>query len=134
MDEWPVSGPRSERRRNEDSIQRAVFQHITARRQPGLVAFAVPNGGARSRTEAAILKGLGVLPGVPDILLFFKGKVFALEIKTKDGRPTAEQVIVQEQLRAAGVIVKTVYGLNEALITLETWGLVRGKQMGRRAA
>jgi hypothetical protein len=40
----------------------------------------VPNGGWRSPIEAAILKGLGVQPGVPDLILVRDGRPFALEL------------------------------------------------------
>jgi hypothetical protein len=49
-------------------------------------AFHVPNGGARRPIEAAILKGLGVVPGVPDVIAIKGGHVFALEIKVIGGR------------------------------------------------
>ena len=39
-------------RRPEQTIQRAVFEHLAWRRAPGVFAFRVPNGGWRSRTEA----------------------------------------------------------------------------------
>lgn len=35
----------------------------------GKLLFAVPNGGARSRTEAAIMKAEGVTAGVTDLIL-----------------------------------------------------------------
>ena len=56
------------RRRPEDSIQRAVFQHIKLRGVKGLVAVHVPNGGFRKPVEAKILRGLGVTAGTPDLL------------------------------------------------------------------
>lgn len=49
--------------------------------------FAVPNGGARSRTEAAIMKAEGVTAGVTDlVLLIGRGGFNALciEMKTTD--------------------------------------------------
>jgi hypothetical protein len=48
------------RRRPEDAIQRAVFQHIKARGVAGLVAIHPANGGYRKPVEAKILAGLGV--------------------------------------------------------------------------
>lgn len=36
----------------------------------GKLLFAVPNGGARSRTEAAIMKAEGVTAGVTDLIRF----------------------------------------------------------------
>ena len=62
------------RRRPEDVIQRAVFQHIRARGVAGLVAIHVPNGGYRRPVEAAIMKGLGVTAGAPDVLLWHDHK------------------------------------------------------------
>ena len=53
----------------------------------GKLLFAVPNGGARSRTEAAIMKAEGVTAGVTDlILLLGRGGFNALciEMKTTD--------------------------------------------------
>jgi hypothetical protein len=55
-----MSGARH-RRRPEDAIQRAVFQHLRARAAPGVFAFHVPNGGYRKPVEAAIMKGLGAV-------------------------------------------------------------------------
>lgn len=55
----------------------------------GKLLFAVPNGGARSRTEAAIMKAEGVTAGVTDlILLLGRGGFNALciEMKTTDRR------------------------------------------------
>jgi hypothetical protein len=60
--------------RPEDQIQRAVFQHIRARGVAGLVAIHVPNGGYRRPVEAAIMKGLGVTAGAPDVLLWHDHK------------------------------------------------------------
>ena len=36
----------------------------------GILFCAVPNGGKRARKEAILLKASGVVPGVPDILIF----------------------------------------------------------------
>jgi len=114
------------RQRNEDIIQRSIIGHMKLLGATGVVFFAVPNGGARSKVEAAILKGLGVVPGVPDILLFFAGKCFALEIKTADGRLSPEQRSMHLRLQAAGVTVATTHGLDDALRQLREWGLLRG--------
>ncbi|MFZ0094921.1 MAG: VRR-NUC domain-containing protein, partial [Pseudolabrys sp.] len=69
------------RARPEQVVQRALMQHLQLRGVRNLFAFHVPNGGGRSATEGAILKGMGVVAGVPDILIIRDGKVFALELK-----------------------------------------------------
>src|SRR5262245_25767196 len=75
----------------EQQVQRAVCKHLRLRGAPGLVWFAVPNGGRRSPVEAAIFAGLGVRAGVLDLILLHRGRAFALELKTDAGRPTAAQ-------------------------------------------
>lgn len=121
-------------RRDEQAIQRTVFQHLAARPATGTFAFHVPNGGARSRTEAAILKGLGVVAGVPDIIAVRDGRMFALELKAPGGTTSADQDAAQAALHAAGATVATATGLDEALAQLEAWGLLRGVAQGRAAA
>src|SRR5262245_6562568 len=114
------------RRREEDAIQRAVFNHLRYRGAPNIVAFHVPNGGKRSRLEAAIMKGLGVVAGVPDIVIIKDGQVFMPELKTAKGRLTGAQRDMQPKLRAAGAHTAVCYGLDQALRWLETNGLLRG--------
>jgi hypothetical protein len=118
--------------RPEQQIQRAVFQHLTIRAAPGTYAFHSPNGGWRSRVEGAILKGMGVKAGVPDIIAVKGGKCFFLELKAPDGRPTPAQRDVHAALVAAGATVAVAYGLDDALARLEAWGLVHGSCQGRR--
>lgn len=55
----------------------------------GKLLFAVPNGGARSRTEAAIMKAEGVTAGVTDLILLLGREGFnalCIEMKTTDRR------------------------------------------------
>jgi hypothetical protein len=119
------------KRHPEDDIQRAVVDHLTARPMPKLFAFHCPNGGWRSRTEAAILKGLGVVAGVPDLMLIRKGAVFGLELKAPNGWLSPAQIATQEAMRAAGVTVAVATGLDAALAQLESWGLLRGNAVLR---
>ena len=85
--------------RPEQQYQRAVIQHIAWRARPGVFAFHVPNGGWRSRVEGAILKAIGTVAGVPDIICIFQGRVYALELKAGRGRLTDVQRVVHERLR-----------------------------------
>jgi hypothetical protein len=118
---------RPRRNRPEDLIQRAVFEHLALRSTPGVFAFHPANGGWRSRIEAAILKGLGVRAGVPDVIAVKDGCTYALELKSPGGRLTAVQNAAHAALRAAGAAVVTSYGLDDALAQLERWGLLRGQ-------
>lgn len=114
------------RARHEDAIQRAVFNHLRTRGAPDMVAFHVPNGGKRSKVEAAIMKGLGVTAGIPDVIIIKDRQVFALELKALKGRRTDAQRDMLLALEKAGAITAIVYGLDQALHVLESWGVLRG--------
>lgn len=112
--------------RPEDVIQRAVVQHLRQRGVPDLLFLHVPNGGKRRPVEAAIFKGLGVLAGTSDILLWHAGRSFALELKAPGGRATEAQLEFQSRFSRAGGFCCLAEGLDAALRTLESWNLLRG--------
>ena len=121
-----MSGARH-RRSPEAAIQRAVFQHLRARGTPGVFAFHPANGGYRKPVEAAILKGLGVVAGVPDVIAIHNGRVFAMELKAPGGRATVKLLEAIAAMREAGAFVALAEGLDRALACLEAWGLLRGR-------
>lgn len=115
------------RARPEDIVQRAVVHHILRRKFPGVSWFAVPNGGWRSQAEAAIMHGLGVRAGVPDLFIFHNGKAFALELKRdKGGRISPHQKAMIAELEAADVKCAVACGIDQAVEQLERWGIIRG--------
>jgi hypothetical protein len=109
----------------EAQIQAAVIRWLQLRAWPGVVWFHVPNGGSRHKIEAARMRGQGVVPGVPDIILMHDGRSYALELKTGVGRVSTAQSAMQKRMRDAGVTVEVAYGVDAALSYLESWGLVR---------
>jgi hypothetical protein len=115
------------RRSPEATIQCAVFAHLRVRAAPGVFAFHVPNGGYRKPVEAAIMKGLGVAAGVPDIIAIHNGRVFALELKAEGGRTSDKQLATMAAMREAGAFTAVAEGLDRALACLEAWGLLKGR-------
>jgi hypothetical protein len=114
-------------RRPEDAIQRAVFQHLRARAAPGVFAFHPANGGYRKPVEAAIMKGLGVVAGVPDVIVIHEGRCYAVEIKAPGGRATPKQFAAFAAMEAAGAFCCIAEGLDAALAVLEQWRILRGR-------
>jgi hypothetical protein len=112
--------------RPEQLIQRAVFDHLRARSARGVFAFHVPNGGYRKPIEAAIMKGLGVKAGVPDVVAIHNGRCYGLELKAEGGRATPKQLEAIAAMEAAGAHCCIAEGLDCALAVLEQWGLLRG--------
>lgn len=119
--------------RPEDIIQRAVFQHLRARGAPGMVVWHTPNGGKRKPIEAAIFRGLGVRAGVSDIIAVHQSRTYALELKAEGGRPTETQLEFLADMERAGAFTAIAEGLDQALATLEAWGLLRGTGVTARA-
>jgi hypothetical protein len=115
------------RARPEQIIQRAVFDHLRMRAAPGVFAFHPANGGYRKPIEAAIMKGLGVKPGVPDVIAIHQGRVYGLELKAEGGSATQKQLEAIAAMEAAGASCCVAEGLDRALACLEAWGLLRGR-------
>src|SRR6516165_6167343 len=108
---------------DEAEIQRAVCQHLAARPASGLVWFHPANGGWRHHVEAARFAGLGVKPGVSDLILLRGGLFHALEIKAhaKSKVSKAQKQFVAD-VRNAGGRADIGFGLNDCLRKLEAWG------------
>jgi hypothetical protein len=121
----PAAGAMKRRQRPEQAIQRAVFEHLRARAAPGVFAFHPANGGYRKPVEAAIMKSLGVVAGVPDVIIIHNGHCFALELKAEGGRATDKQLECIAALREAGAFTCIAEGLDRALACLTAWGLLR---------
>jgi len=114
------------RRRLEQQIHRAVVNHLAARGAWGSVYWHHPAGGARSKIEAAIMRGLGARSGFPDLFILHEGHLYGLELKHGKGRLSQAQINTHVELAKAGATIGTAYGLNEALAWLELHGLLRG--------
>ena len=118
-------------KREEQQIHRAVVSHLNWRAMPGVFFFHCPNGGYRSKTEGAIFKGLGVRAGIPDLVIFYRSQIFGLELKTSYGRLSPSQRLCMNAMEMAGARVAIAHSLDEALITLECWGVLRRDSSNR---
>lgn len=67
--------------------------------------FHVPNGGKRTIVEAAQLKAMGTVAGIPDCLFVWNGRIHAFEFKDDKGRVSIEQEKVHAAWDAQGVKV-----------------------------
>lgn len=108
---------------SEDQIQAAIVEWIRTV-APGALVFAVPNGGLRTKAEAARLKWTGVLAGVPDLIVLAPvGRVFALEVKTEVGRLSENQREIFDCLVAIGVQRAIVRSIDDVRRAFAAWGL-----------
>ena len=84
--------------------------------------YHIPNGGKRDKATAAVLKSLGVKPGVPDLCLPVpRGGYHGLyiEMKAVGGRPAAEQREWLEELHEQGYRAAVCVGADAAIAVIE---------------
>ena len=114
-------------RHDEDALQTSVALYLDLRR---LLWCHVPNGGYRRKKEAARLKGMGVKPGVPDVLIFEPwldretGEVgfgLAIELKVGRNKTTRHQDQWLAALRRRGWKTTVARSLSEAQAFVERW-------------
>lgn len=112
---------------SEHSIQTAFFAWANMNKetypQLEVLMFAVPNGGHRSKAQAAKLKVEGVKAGVPDVFLSVARKGWnGLYIefkrpgteKQKEGRLTKEQARFAEMVKAENYYHFVAYSYGQA--------------------
>jgi hypothetical protein len=74
-----------------------------------------------------VLKGLGVVAGVPDIILINAGRTYGLELKADGGKLSTAQRETMAAMERAGTTVAHAVGLDPPVRQLEDWGLLRGR-------
>jgi hypothetical protein len=102
---------------------RALVARLELCAAPGCLWFHIPN--PRSKVAGANLKLLGMMAGLPDLILIHQGRVFGLELKTPRGRVSPVQRACHARLIAAGAVIATVVGVDAAVAQLHQWGLLR---------
>jgi hypothetical protein len=104
----------------EDQLQAEFFKHVwnTYPKTRGLF-FSVPNGGTRNPREAMKLKATGLVPGIPDLIFLWNGKVYGFELKTEKGVLSPKQKEIHEIWAANGICVYIVRTLAEVIEIIE---------------
>jgi hypothetical protein len=119
---------------SETQEQIAVVKHLDMVKYDGrpLRFSAIPNGGKRDAKTAAILKHMGVKPGVMDLLIFdtppnyplMKGA--ALEMKKRTGGVVSdEQQDWLDYFDKNSWVTGVAHGQDEAIELLREWGYLR---------
>jgi sporulation protein YlmC with PRC-barrel domain len=91
---------------------------------PNALVFHPANGGKRNMREAVALKRMGVLAGVPDLVIITQeGRLAFLEVKDAKGTLSAPQKAFGAALDAAGVPWAVVRSVDDARRVLSLWGI-----------
>jgi hypothetical protein len=117
----------------EDAVHAAVADVLRLSLSPGWMWWHTPNEGRRSRYQQGRMKRMGMMSGVPDIILIRPdGIVHALEIKrprSETGRALGRLSDAQSAFFAAlppACPRACAHGVGEALDVLSEWGAIRG--------
>lgn len=90
---------------------------------PTVFFFHCPNGGARSKPEAAILKMMGVVAGVPDLNYIWQGRYYGIELKAPGETLSDSQRDTQPKMRDAGARIEVAQSIDEVVHFLIQFGI-----------
>ena len=106
---------------SEDNFQKAVARYLDAK---GVLWFHCPNGGSRNVAEAAKLKAMGVMAGIPDILILEPRKNcygFAIELKVGKNKCTDHQNEMRRHFIAHNWHVLVSYSLDQVIFEIDKY-------------
>ena len=97
-----------------EHVEQREFVSLFRRHYPGVLIFAIPNGGMRDKVTGAKLKLEGVIPGVPD--LFVPEWDLWIEMKRERGAYLShDQKEIIERLKSIGHSVIVGRGCDDAM-------------------
>lgn len=113
-------------RKGEVILHSQIWRLFDRRRARGAIGFHPANGGKRSMSEAVEFQGMGLLPGVADLVFVRRdGMAFFLEVKTPKGRLSD----VQEEFQADVLNTEAGYAVARSVLEAERalldWHLIR---------
>jgi hypothetical protein len=89
-------------RREEWQEQKKLARLLDKWLDPACTFWTATDPVAASALSGAIRKQRGVKPGVPDVLVWYRGKSIGLELKSRRGQCSPSQRTVREALLRAG--------------------------------
>ena len=105
----------------EARVQRAILEWC-ALVAPELIIYHTPNGGLRSKVEAARLRWQGVLPGVPDLTLVGQdGQLRYIEVKGPSGALSPEQRAFQNRCVAMRIPFAVARSVDDVRRAFREW-------------
>ena len=100
-------------KRPEQNLQIACVRWFRYQ-YPDEILIHIPNGGYRRPSEAARLKAMGVVPGIPDLFIP-EWRLFIEMKRTKGGKLSDVQKSVIEYLQSVNYCVLLAHGSDEAI-------------------
>ena len=108
--------------RPEQAFHQQVAQFLNVA-LGGVAWWTTIGHGRPGRLQSAIQKGMGVKPGVPDIMVIDGGRAIFIELKAPRGQVSEAQRECHRSIRRAGSGVRVCKTLDEVISALEEWGV-----------
>src|SRR5262245_28997508 len=107
-------------------IHQGIIDALKLAVAPNVRFFHCPNEGERAPEYAYRLKRMGVVAGVPDIIIIMpKGRVGFLEVKTDTGKLSIAQKEFRDDVINLGCPYAVVLSITDALQVLAEWGALK---------
>lgn len=94
----------------------------------GVVWFSLDIASYSEDEIARTWAARGVVAGVPDIFLMFRGRVYCVELKAEDGAVSAAQQSLAIAITVAGGRVGFASSAEEMLAIIDEWRIPRNKR------
>jgi VRR-NUC domain len=108
----------------ELSVHIAAVHELRKRIKDGWRFWHTPNGELGGRFLSKLM-AMGLLPGVPDLILFSAdGRAFFLEFKSADGVLSDAQKDFREWAMGAGLRYAVARTVSEAMTIFESFGAI----------
>jgi hypothetical protein len=113
----------------EARIQAAIVEWVRVA-APSVMVFAIPNGGLRTKAEAARMRWTGVA-GIPDLAIVVPGgRIHFIEVKAPGGSLSPAQRDVHDRLVSLGTPSAVVRSIDDARLAFDLWG-IKTREAGR---
>ena len=116
----------------ESVIQESIVNFLSMIcRQYGFLFFSVPNESITTGNtgkdfgRAINLKKMGVLPGVSDLIIGWRGKMFCIEVKNEKGKQSERQINFEQWCADCGIPYVLVRSVDDVHESLKLWGIVK---------
>lgn len=127
------------KRHTESNEQIAAMDWLRAQ-HPNIAEHTLHIGNERKASHFAgyIMKRMGVLKGASDLFMAWPNGGFSglfIEVKSKIGKPTPEQLAFIKRMRAVGYKAEVCYGADEVISTMKEYiGFYQGMSSSSIAA
>lgn len=111
----------------EDQVQRGILAYLANALPPEAFCTAVNPVPGKTPAAAGRSKALGMVAGVPDLLIVYDGRALFIEVKRPGGRLSEAQGRVHALLWKAGAAVAVCSSVEDVEHVVREWGIRRNR-------